>query len=262
MYAMERHEHIMDALARTGRVSVADLAERLDVTAETIRRDLDALEKAGHVRRVHGGAVGAGRASLAETTVLERTERHTDAKRAIAQAALALVPGTFTGAILLDAGTTTGALAEALAGWQPEPGIAPLTVYTNSVPIAALLHGNANLIVRIIGGTVRGVTSAAVGPTAIAQLADIRPDIAFLGTNGVSAEFGLSTPDELEAEVKRAMVQRSRLAVVLVDASKHDDEALHRFAALDEVDVLITDAPPGAALASALDAAEVEVRVA
>lgn len=262
MYAMERHEHILDALARTGRVSVADLAAELDVTPETIRRDLDALERAGHVRRVHGGAVSANRASLAETTVLERTERNTEAKRAIARAALALVPPTFTGAILLDAGTTTGALAEALAGWQPAPGNAPLTVYTNSVPIAALLHGNANLVVRIIGGTVRGITSAAVGPTAIGQLADIRPDIAFLGTNGVSAEFGFSTPDELEAEVKRAMVERSRLAVVLVDASKHDDEALHRFAALDEVDVVITDAAPGESLAAALDEAEVEVRVA
>ena len=262
MYAMERHEHILTALGTTGRVSVADLADQLHVTAETIRRDLDALERAGHARRVHGGAVSAARASLAETTVVERAGRRTEAKRAIAQAALALVPPTFTGAILLDAGTTTAALAEALENWQPEAGVAPLTVYTNSVPIAALLHGNSNLVVRVIGGTVRGITSATVGPAAVAQLADIRPDIAFLGTNGVSAEFGLSTPDELEAQVKRTMVDRSRLAVVLVDASKHDDEALHRFAGLDEIDVLITDAPPGPALAAALDEAEVEVRLA
>ncbi len=99
-------------------------------------------------------------------------------------------------------------------------------------------------------------------PPLIAQLAEIRPDIAFIGTNGVSGDFGLSTPDELEAQVKQAMVGRARLAVVLVDSSKHDDEALQRFAALDEVDVLITDAPPGPALAVALDEAEVEVRVA
>ncbi|GAA1061997.1 DeoR/GlpR family DNA-binding transcription regulator [Agromyces bracchium] len=262
MYAMERHEHILDALARTGRVSVAGLADELDVTAETIRRDLDALEQAGHLRRVHGGAVSAGRASLAETTVLERTGQHADAKRAIAHEAMALVPPTFTGSILLDAGTTTGALAEALVGWQPATGTPPLTVYTNSVPIAALLHGSRDLVVRIIGGTIRGITSAAVGPSAIAQLAEIRPDIAFIGTNGVSAEFGLSTPDELEAQVKQAMVDRARLAVVLVDSSKHDDEALQRFSALDEVDVLITDAQPGPALAVALDEAEVEVRVA
>ncbi len=262
MYAMERHEHILTALGQTGRVSGAGLADVLHVAAETIRRDLDALERAGHVRRVHGGAVSASRASLAETTVIERTGHRTEAKRAIARAALALVPPTFTGSILLDAGTTTGALADALATWQPEAGVPPLTVYTNSVPIAALLHGNPSLVVRVIGGTVRGITSAAVGPTAVAQLADIRPDIAFIGTNGLSAEFGLSTPDELEAQVKRTMVDRSRLAVVLVDASKHDDEALHRFACLDEVDVVITDAPPGPALAEALDEAEVEVRVA
>ncbi|MGR2752951.1 DeoR/GlpR family DNA-binding transcription regulator [Agromyces arachidis] len=262
MYAMERHEHILTALARAGRVSVADLADELGVTAETIRRDLDALERAGHLRRVHGGAVGASRASLAETTVLERSGRATDAKRAIARAAVELVPPTFTGSILIDAGTTTGALADALATWRPDPGVAPLTVYTNSIPIAATLHGNPDLVVRVIGGTVRGITSAAVGPAAIAQLAAIRPDIAFLGANGVSADFGLSTPDELEAEVKRAMVDRARLAVLLVDASKHDDEALQRFAGLDEVDVLITDAPPGGRLAAALADAEVEVRVA
>lgn len=259
MYAMERHEHILDALARTGRVSVADLAAELDVTPETIRRDLDALEKAGHVRRVHGGAVSASRASLAETTVLERTERHTAAKRAIAQAALALVPPTFTGSILLDAGTTTGAFADALAAWQPASGTAPLTVYTNSVPIAALLHGNANLIVRIIGGTVRGVTSAAVGPTAVAQLADIRPDIAFLGTNGVSAEFGLSTPDETEAAAKAAMVHAARRVVVLADSSKLDAESLVRFACLDEIDTLITDAAPAPDLAESLADADVQV---
>jgi DeoR family fructose operon transcriptional repressor len=262
MYAMERHEHILDALGRDGRVSVAELADELQVTAETIRRDLDALERTGHVRRVHGGAVSASRASLAETTVLERESHRMEPKRAIARAALALVPPTFTGSILLDAGTTTGALAEALAGWRPDPGIAALTVYTNSVPIAARLVANPDLVVRIIGGTVRGITSAAVGPTAVAQLADIRPDIAFLGTNGLSAEFGLSTPDELEAQVKRTMVDRSRLVVVLVDASKHDDEALHRFACLDEVDVVITDAIPGPALAEALAEAEVEVRLA
>ncbi|WP_353826687.1 DeoR/GlpR family DNA-binding transcription regulator [Agromyces sp. SYSU T0242] len=262
MYATERHEHILEAIARTGRVSVAGLADALDVTAETIRRDLDALERAGHLRRVHGGAVSTSRASLAETTVLERAGQRTDAKRAIAGEALALVPPTFRGSILLDAGTTTGALAEALVGWRPEPGTPPLTVYTNSVPIAALLHGSPDLVVRIVGGTIRGITSAVVGPAAIAQLAEIRPDIAFIGTNGVSAEFGLSTPDELEAQVKQAMVACARLAVVLVDSSKHDDEALQRFAALDEVDVLITDASPGPALAVALDEAEVEVRVA
>lgn len=262
MYAMERHEHILAALGRTGRVSVADLADELRVTPETIRRDLDALERAGHARRVHGGAVSASRVSIAETTVLERSSRATDAKRAIAREALALVPPTFTGSILIDAGTTTGALADALAAWRPDPGVPPLTVYTNSIPIAVALHGNANLVVRIIGGTVRGITSAAVGPAAVAQLAEIRPDIAFLGANGVSADFGLSTPDELEAQIKRVMVDRARLAVVLADASKHDDEALQRFAALDEVDVLITDAPPGGRLAAALADAEVEVRVA
>jgi DeoR family transcriptional regulator, fructose operon transcriptional repressor len=259
MYATERQDAIVDALQERGRVSVADLADSLDVTTETVRRDLDALEAAGVLRRVHGGAVPAGRASVAELSVAEREGVHGPAKTAIARAAMRLVPPTFTGSISLDAGTTCAAVAAALAEWTPaEPGHT-ITVITNSVPIAALLQHSEHVELHLLGGRVRGLTSAAVGTATVEQIGALRPDIAFVGTNGLSAGFGLSTPDEYEAAVKAAYVLAARRAVVLADGAKHGVEALMRFARLDEIDTLVTDVVPPADLAGALADADVEV---
>lgn len=262
MYATERHESIAEALRSAGRVSVSDLALRLDVTAETVRRDLDALEQAGLLQRVHGGAVAAGRSSVSELSLSERETRHSPEKTSVAQAAAHLVPPTFTGSIALDAGTTTAAVAAELAGWRPsEPGRV-LTVVTNAVPIAALLQHSPHVDLHLLGGRVRGVTSAAVGTSTVEQLGGLRPDIAFVGTNGISAGFGLSTPDELEGAVKAALVRAARRSVVVVDGAKHGEEALVRFARLAELDTVVTDVAPPADLAEALEADGVEVLVA
>jgi DeoR family transcriptional regulator, fructose operon transcriptional repressor len=262
MYATERHDAIVDALQERGRVSVADLADSLDVTTETVRRDLDTLESAGVLRRVHGGAVPAGRTSVAELSVAERETQHGAAKSAIAAAAMRLVPPTFTGSIALDAGTTCAAVAAALAAWEPATTGQTLTVITNSVPIAAVLQHSAHVELHLLGGRVRGVTSAAVGTATVEQIGALRPDIAFVGTNGLSAGFGLSTPDEYEGAVKAAYVLAARRAVVLADGAKHGVEALMRFARLDEIDTLVTDVAPPADLAGALADADVEVLVA
>jgi DeoR family fructose operon transcriptional repressor len=261
MYATERHQHIADTIDRDGRVSVAGLARDFGVTTETIRRDLDLLEEAGRLRRVHGGAVPAAQTTLAEAPLDERLGRDAAQKDAIARAALALVPPMFRGSVLLDSGSTTGRLGELLATWSPDENGAVLDVSTNSIPLAARMHGAANphLQLRILGGVVRGITGAAVGPTTIAHLGDIRPDLAFVGANGVSAAFGFSTPDETEASAKSAMVHAARRVVVLADSSKLDAESLVRFARLDEIDTLITDAPPGRELSAALADADVQV---
>ncbi len=261
MYAVERHERIGEAVVSHGRVTVADLAESLGVTPETVRRDLDVLERQGVLRRVHGGAVAHTKTSLVESSVADRSDRAREAKLAIADAAMGLLGEGFRGSILLDAGTTTGALAERLADWRSADG-SQLTVITNSVPIAALLHLNPSIDLQLLGGSVRGVTSAAVGAFTLDQLAHLRPDIAFVGANGISAEFGLSTPDEREASVKAAIVRAARRSVALIDSSKLGDETLHRFAELRELDTLITDRDPAGTLSAALDALDVEVVVA
>jgi DeoR family fructose operon transcriptional repressor len=262
MYATERHESIAEALRSAGRVSVSDLALRLDVTAETVRRDLDALEQAGLLQRVHGGAVAAGRSSVSELSLSERETRHSPEKTSVAQAAAHLVPPTFTGSIALDAGTTTAAVAAELARWAPATPGTVLTVITNAVPIAALLQHSPHVDLHLLGGRVRGLTSAAVGTTTVEQIQALRPDIVFVGANGVSAGFGLSTPDEFEGAVKSAYVRAGRRVVAVVDQTKHGEEALVRFARLAEIDTVVTDAPPAPDLGEALELADVEVIVA
>ena len=206
MYATERQDRIALALARTGRVSVADLSADMEVTAETVRRDLDALELAGLLRRVHGGAVASSRSSVTEIAIGERRSEHHAAKSAIAEIAMRMLPPTFRGSVLLDAGTTTALLAERLAVWSPSDG-QQLTVITNSVQNLVALDKNPHLDLHLVGGRLRGITGALVGNAAVGQLESLRPDISFLGTNGISAGFGLSTPDELEGAVKSAMVR-------------------------------------------------------
>lgn len=257
MYATERQQVIEELVGIDGRVAVVDLARRFGVTTETVRRDLGQLEETGALRRVHGGAVARARISTAESSVAERTERRRDAKLAIAQRALDALPAEFDGSLYLDAGTTTAALAEMLV--QRAAGPRPLEVVTHSMTIAHILAGCSALNLTAIGGRVRGLTAASVGAQTVDAISRLRPDIAFIGTNGISAGFGLSTPDPDEAAVKRAVLAASRRALVLADSDKLDAELLVSFGTLEDIDVVITDGMLPRSLADAVDAADVEV---
>jgi len=260
MYATERQRLIEQFITTDGRVSVMDLASRFDVTTETVRRDLALLERAGMVRRVHGGAVARSRVSTAESSIAERAGVRSTAKQAIARAAADILVEQSVGSIYLDAGTTTAAVAQVIVELTPPAG--GLEVMTHSMTVAHVLAGAPDLGLTAIGGRVRGLTAAAVGAETVETIGRLRPDIAFLGTNGLSAQFGLSTPDPDEAAVKRAIVASARRVVVVGDAEKFDAELLVSFAALSSVDVLVTDSAPGGGLAAALDEAGVEVRIA
>lgn len=256
MYATERHEQIELLLAAQGRVSVVDLAGRFDVTTETVRRDLDHLESIGALRRVHGGAVGRERASTREPSLAEREQRQGSAKAAIGWRALDALGSDFSGSIFFDAGTTTGAVAAALA---PRLAGAHIEVVTHALTLGNALAAVPGASLSLIGGRVRGLTAAAVGADTVAAIGLLRPDVAFIGTNGVAAGFGLSTPDPDEAAVKRAIVRAAQRVVVVADADKLGAELLVGFAPLSDIDVLVTDAAPDGELASALAEAEVEV---
>jgi DeoR family fructose operon transcriptional repressor len=262
MYAEERQQHIETLLAGSGRVAVVDLATHFDVSGETVRRDLDQLEQRGVLRRVHGGAVAANRISRAEESVAQRRDRNASAKDRIASAAMRLIPASFTGAIAIDSGTTTGMLAEHLARWQPERETQTCVVITNSIHIAAIVADNPHLEIQTVGGRLRGITGAAVGTGTLSELTRLRPDIAFIGANGVHDEFGLSTPDADEAAVKTMLTRGARRAVALVDETKLGVETLVSFARLDDLDMIVTDTEPDVALAAALETAGVEVVVA
>lgn len=255
MYAEERQQAMAQLITAERRVSVARLAADFRVTTETVRRDLSALERLGLVRRVHGGAVPASALSPIESGLSERDLANTGPKEQIAAAALAFLPPPGS-TILLDAGSTTSRLVAAL------PHDHPLTVITHSVPLAARLVASAHLDLVLLPGRVRPTTQAAVGADTVAALADLRVDVTFIGANGLSADFGLSTPDPDEAATKRALVAAGRRTVALVDSSKLGVESTHRFARLADIDVLVTDAGIDATDRSELESTGLEVVVA
>lgn len=255
---MERHEAIERLLLDDGRVAVLDLARRFGVTTETVRRDLLALERAGALVRVHGGAVSRERGSTTEPSVAERAHRRSGAKDAIARRALEAIGDRFRGSVFLDAGTTTAAVAGRL-GARLDAVHGQAEVVTHSLTIAHVVAPADPVSLTVVGGRVRGLTAAAVGADTVHAIEGLRPDLAFVGTNGLSGGFGLSTPDPEEAAVKRAIVGGARRVVVVADSSKFERELLVAFASLDDVDVLVTDAAPPASLAETLSDAGVEV---
>jgi DeoR family fructose operon transcriptional repressor len=250
MYAEERQESIVGTARAEGRVDVLTLAEKLGVTAETVRRDLTALERRGLIRRVHGGALPVERL-LSEPTVATKQAHAADQKLRIAHRALQEIPDR--GTLLLDSGTTSLALASLI------PTDMRLTVVTNSIDIASKLAELPKVELLMLGGRVRTRTGAAVGPWMMNALAELNVDVGFLGTNGFTVDRGFTTPDQAEAAAKHAMVNAARRLVVLADSSKAGQVHLHRFADASDVALLITDDGLDQDTAHDFDAAGAEV---
>ncbi|MFB4194385.1 DeoR/GlpR family DNA-binding transcription regulator [Streptomyces carpaticus] len=232
MYAPERQQAILHLAREKGRVEVLALADTFQVTAETIRRDLNTLGRAGLLRRVHGGAIPVGRLDF-EPDLSERETTAVAEKERIATAALDHLPQD--GSVILDAGTTTAALATAL------PPDAALTVVTHALPLATRLADHPGIELHIVGGRLRHRTRAAVDAWALRTYGEITADVLFLATNGFGTTSGLTTVDLAEAAVKRALITAARRVVLLADSRKHGEEHFARFGTLDRIDLLITD---------------------
>jgi len=230
-YADQRTQRMSQALREQGRLDVNQVAADLGVTIETVRKDLIRMERQGLLRRVYGGAVPIEHLAY-EPAVSARTE-FSGEKTRIARAALAHVP--LHGSVLLDAGSTTAQLAEMF------PGDRDLTVYTNTLPHALSLLSRPQLTVFTLGGRLRSRTMAEVDDWAARALAEINVDVAFLGTNGISLDRGLTTPDPAEAATKRLMLAAAERRVLLADRSKVGAVSGSRHAGLDDIDLFITD---------------------
>lgn len=237
MYSEERRRQIASLTAVEGRVNVTELAQRFDVTAETIRRDLAVLDREGVIHRVHGGAVANQMFQTTELSIDTRARSASGAKSSIAHAALDFLPDA-QGGMFLDAGTTTAALADIL-GLQPNAN--QWSIVTNSLSIALTLANSGLDEVQLLGGSVRAITQAVVGDTALRTLALMRADVAFIGTNALTLDHGLSTADSQEAAIKTAMITNARKVVVLCDSTKMGTDYLVSFASIDDIDVIITD---------------------
>ncbi|MER5866712.1 DeoR/GlpR family DNA-binding transcription regulator [Kitasatospora sp. NPDC002040] len=251
LLAEQRRALILDEVRRRGGVRVNELTQRLNVSDMTIRRDLDALARAGAVEKVHGGAVAAGAALAHEPGFEAKSSLEPSAKEQIARAAAALVtPGS---AIALSGGTTTYALAQQLLE------IEQLTVVTNSVPVSEVFErarrqGNGAGTTVVLTGGVRTPSDALVGPVADRSIRSLRFDLLFLGAHGLSAEAGLSTPNLAEAETNRTLIESARRTVVVADHTKWGVIGLSTIAPLDAVDTWVTD--PGIAAQDAAGARE------
>jgi len=240
LLAEQRRALILDEVRRRGGVRVNELTRKLGVSDMTVRRDLDALARQGVVEKVHGGAVPVVEASTHEPGFEAKSGLELSAKEDIARAAAAMVaPGT---AIALSGGTTTYVLAHQLLD------VPDLTVVTNSVRVADVFHAaqrtsgqRQGAATVVLTGGVRTPSDSLVGPVADQAIAALHFDVLFLGVHGISVEAGLSTPNLAEAETNRRLVQSARRVVVVADHTKWGTVGLSSFAALEQIDTLVTD---------------------
>lgn len=239
---------VLDALERDGRVSVKDLATRLAISTETVRRDLRDLELRGHARRIYGGAVIDRRES--DRPFDERVRVGAREKARIAEAALPLVEDGMT--VFLDAGTTTLAFARQLLGRR-------IRVHTNSIDIAALLAGDSNAQVTVLGGDMKPDYRALFGHRTLAALREHVYDLAIMGIVTVHHEHGFMDLGEDEAVLRRVAVERTRRSVILADSSKFGRFGTIRTFGLDAVDTLVTNAPLSRDAARAFQHTQVDV---
>ena len=255
MLTRQRQRQIAERVSAQGSVGVQDLALHYNVSAETIRRDLAALEKVGLVERTHGGAVAAN--DHIERSLAARSTEFLEAKEQIALLAARYLPPP-GGSLLIDAGSTTSVFTSHIPD-SLLSGPEALTIFTNSAPIASALAAAGATDLHMVGGHIRGATGAAVGHHTEYRLSPLRVDVAVLGTNGVHRDRGFTTPDPAEAAAKAAMVRCARTAIMLADSSKFNRDYTVSFAALADVDVLVCNEAPTGELAQNLSSSNVEV---
>jgi DeoR/GlpR family transcriptional regulator of sugar metabolism len=233
MLARHRQSLILQAVRNDGSARVSDLTQRLGVSDMTIRRDLEVLAREGLIEKVHGGAVMPGTSTGPEPGFDSRLAFERPEQAEIARAAASLVrPGS---AIALTGGSTTFALAQCLLD---VPG---LTLVTNSIRISNLFSTRLDGNGPVLTGGVRTPSDTLVGPVADLTIRSLRFDLVFTSCYGIDPEAGLTTPNLAEAETNRAFIRAGRRLVVLADHAKWGVTSLSSFAALEDVDVLVTD---------------------
>lgn len=248
MLPAQRRQKILHAV-RSGTAHVSDLAESFGVSEMTVRRDLRALETAGKLERVHGGAINATDERPFEEIAVERFT----GKDRIGAAAAALVEDGQT--IMIDIGTTTLQLARHLRGRR-------LTVVTTSLAVYEELVPDDDIQLVLPGGLVRRNYRSMVGVIAEDSLRQLKADVAFLGTSGVDADMGVWDTTMIEVPIKRAMIASANSVVLLADAEKFAMGAVVRVCGPAEIDHIVTDAPVPTAHAASITEAGIEVTVA
>ena len=252
--APRRRELALALVAERGFVRVAELSRAFGVTTVTARADLDALERQGGIRRVHGGAVPATSAIGAdrperEPSFEEALEASVEPKQRIGEHVASLVKSGQS--LILDVGTTTLQVARAL---RRRADLTDLVIFTNGLSIALELEPEIpRFQVVVTGGTLRPRQHSLVDPLAASMLRDVHVDLAVIGCNGVDPAHGVTNANLPEAAVKSLMLQRAARAVVVADGTKIGEVHLGRVAPVDAFDALVTDASAPRAIVAELE---------
>ncbi len=245
MLARQRQERIATLVQTEGSARVADLTAHFGVSEMIIRRDLDQLNARGLVEKVHGGATAPRRAVTEEPGFTRKSQLRLTEKAAIAREAVSLIrPGWAVG---FGGGTTTWQVAQQLAApaersTRSGPALLPrLTVLTNSVSVATAIDPEGTGLNVILTGGLRTPSDALVGPVALHTVRTLHLDALVMGAHGFDPGRGLTTPNLMEAEVNRALIDAADRLIVVADSSKWGVGGLATFGGFDEIDVLITD---------------------
>ncbi len=253
--AEQRAKEIMEQLLRGGSVSVEALTGYLGVSVATIRRDLGELEERGMLRRTHGGATSLGpllyEPFLDNSTFQEQIQRHAEEKRRIGLVAADLVEDGDT--VGLTAGTTTTHVACNIRRTR-------VTLVTNTVNVAMELAHRKDITVFVTGGVLHGGWFSLVGSAAIDAMSQINLDKVFIGVDGIDAARGLTAHHADEAAINRIIVRHAKKKIGVMDHSKFGVVATHRFAGIEDLDVLVTDPAVSSEMLAPFRSAGIEIR--
>src|SRR5690348_9665104 len=235
-----RQSEILDIARTHGRVTVEDLARRFDVSAQTIRKDLNDLCERRSLTRIHGGAIIA---SGVENLAYEaRRFVAADGKKAIGAAAAALIPNGCS--LFINIGTTTEEVASSLTSHED------LLVITNNLNVAMLLYRHPRIELVVAGGAVRRADGAVVGSSATQLIQQFKVDYAIIGTSAIDEEGALLDFDYREVQVAQAIIANARTTLLVADSTKLRRSAPVRIAHLSQIQTFVTDSPLPAGLAS------------
>lgn len=231
MHFIERHEEILRRLEQEKMIKVTDLSEAFQVTEKTIRQDLIALEKRSLLKRIYGGAVLPDNGNILPIAL--RQQKYGIEKKSIAKAALAAIKEEDT--ILLDGGSTIIELAKML-------GEFPVTVITNDIKIANILVAQEKIQLLMLGGLKIPASATLYGPLSKQALERLRVNKLFLGTTGIDLEHGLTVFNSFHADYKKSIIEVADHITLLADHTKFGQTALIKFAEMQDIDELITNA--------------------
>lgn len=251
LLAEERRSRILEVLDARGSVSVTELHRQLDVSRETIRRDITQLAQENRLRKTHGGALSN---ASKEPSLTERLSVNIDGKRRIGAAAADLVPDG--GSLIIDSGSTTQCLADSLMNHRD------LTVYTNDLKVAGSLYGRNGNRVFMVGGELSENEGSTFGADALDMLSNYFTDFAFIGVSAVSSNALLTDYTREAADLRSAIIAQAKTSVLLADKTKFNVTAPVRFQQADEAAMMIVDSDPGIEIADAIRERGMELRIA